>query len=156
MAWKVNKEKLYEVTIYEPETGEEAKVYLRKMDQGDLDDRLDQVMQMRVEQRRKGAAEQEAASIALGALVNFDRVTSIVKWDLPFPVTEQDINELDPEVIEPIDRKIAEINPRLNSFGGRNPAMKQAGEAGGNSHAVGSVAGMQVGLGDAGGEEDPN
>lgn len=131
MAWKVDKERLYEVTITEPETGEEAKVYLRKMDQGDLDDRLDRVMQMRVEERRKGAGEQEAASIAIGALANYDRVTSIVKWDLPFPVSVEDINELEPEVVEPIDRKIAEINPRLNSFGGRNPATRQAGVPGG-------------------------
>lgn len=145
MAWKVDKQRLYEVTITEPETGEEAKVFLRKMDQGDLDDRLDRMMQMRVEQRRKGAEAQEAASIALGALVNFDRVTSIVKWDLPFPVSEEDINELDPEVIEPIDRKIAEINPRLNSFGGRNPAMERAGAP------AGAPAGVPQG-----GEADPN
>lgn len=140
----VDRRKVYRIEVdtpEDPETGEVMTrwVDLRKMTEGDIQDRNDIATQIRAEARqqqqqmrgylkkgakqrkRRGQVEAEEASMqyALGKLRGFDLVRSIVDWSLVddegrrVPPTPDNIKALDPFSATQIHNEIARINPSV-------------------------------------------
>jgi hypothetical protein len=88
-------------------------VEIQKLSQGDKDDLMDVLASMEI----AGKSEKQLANMNLGKMRHFQRVRSIVGWNLkfddgtPVPLTEQSIRELPEELVEDIDAAIEELNP---------------------------------------------
>jgi hypothetical protein len=120
MALLVDKRKMYERTVKDPEDGSEYIVRLRKMTEGDSQRRSDQATRARIAARGKGEKkgnEDTLMEYAFGAIRQFDLETSIVGWDFPFPLDKKHISRLDPDVADQIHDHIEELNPFI--FQGR-------------------------------------
>lgn len=141
MGFFVNKRKVYRIEVKsakDPETGERqvSWVDVRKMAEGDIQDRQDVATRIRTEQRkaspklrghlkkgakkRRGQPEENAQmQYALGELRGFDLVRSIVDWGLEddegvrVPPTPENIRSLDPYTAQQIHDEIAQINPSI-------------------------------------------
>lgn len=121
MGWLVDKEKTYEYTI-ENDVGEKADISIRKLDEGDFQDRQDLVARINFgparsgrRGRKKGRKQVDTQSqsmvYAIGEIRRFDILRSLVDWDVDLPLTETTIRKLDPGVAEAIHEKIADLNP---------------------------------------------
>lgn len=141
MGFFVDRRKVYRIEVKspkDPETGERqtAWVDLRKMTEGDIQDRQDVATRIRTEARKKGPQfrghlkrgakkrrgqpEDEAhMQYALGELRGFDLVRSIVDWGLVddqghrVPPTPENIRNLDPYTAGQIHDEIALRNPSI-------------------------------------------
>jgi hypothetical protein len=122
MALLVDKRKMYERTVKDPEDGSEYIVRLRKMTEGDSQRRSDLATRARLAERKgkgrkKKGSEDTLMEYAFGAIRQFDLETSIVGWDFPFPLDTSHIRRLDPDVADQIHNHISELNPFI--FEGR-------------------------------------
>lgn len=112
MGWLIDVEDLHEFTI-ENDDGDKAQVKIRRMAEGDYQDRQNLVARLKV-QSRDDDDEDEGSndmSYMIGEVRKFDIRTCVVSWDLPFDPTNQVIESLDPSVAEQIHNEIAKKNP---------------------------------------------
>lgn len=90
--------------------GAEGTVELRRMNEGDRQDRENEIMRSRQGKGRKGARE-SAVEYQIGALRRFDFKRLIVGWSLPFPLNDSTFRDLEPAVAEQIHEEIRKMNP---------------------------------------------
>lgn len=94
-------------------TNGELFVEIQKLSQGDKDDLMDLLASMEIANK----SEKQLANMNLGKMRHFQRVRSIVGWNIkyddgsPVPLTEQAIRELPDPLVEEIDAAIEELNP---------------------------------------------
>lgn len=88
-------------------------IEIQKLSQGDKDDLQDLLATMEI----KGKTKDQLANINLGKMRHFQRVRSIVGWNLKdedghdVPISDQAIRNLPEEVVEELDAAIEELNP---------------------------------------------
>jgi hypothetical protein len=114
MSWKVQKTR----QTKRIENGEDY-IMIQKLNQGDKDDLMDVMMKMDVsslDQTKLKNGDASGAQLHLGAMRHFQRVRSIIEWNLryddgtPVPLTEESIKNLPPEIVTEIDAAIQELN----------------------------------------------
>lgn len=116
MSWIVNKTR----PTKRIENGD-SYVVIQKLNQGDKDDLLDVLVQMDTASLNKKdlkAGNVAGAKMQLGAMRHFQRVRSIISWNLkfddgtPVQISEENIKNLPDDLVAEIDAAIAELNPQ--------------------------------------------
>lgn len=108
MSWVVQKKR----QTKKIENGE-FYIEIQKLSQGDKDDLMDLLASMEVGNK----SEKQLAQMNLGKMRHFQRVRSIIGWNLkyddgtPVPLNEQSIKSLPEEIVEAVDDAIEELNP---------------------------------------------
>ncbi len=131
----------YRFTVEDPDSKEEFWFKLKKLSEGDVQDRSDLVTRVKMgddrSQRRKRRGGKKAkpqrasgdeALYMIGEVRRFDLVHSLVAWNFPevnedgeptgiiAKINDDTIRQLDSSIAEEIHEEISELNPRL--FGG--------------------------------------
>lgn len=107
--WLVSAAETKTITV-KSTSGAEGTVELRRMNEGDRQDRENEIMRSRQGKGRKGQKE-ASVEYQIGALRRFDFRRLIVGWSLPFPLNDQTFRDLEPAVAEQIHEEIRKMNP---------------------------------------------
>lgn len=125
MALFVDKKRTYVRTVTDPEDKETYTVTLKKMSEGDFQQRQDLATKVRLAERKKGRKGRKgkrssggsAMEYAMGQIRLFDLSRSIVDWSFTdetgekVPPSETFIGMLDPGIAEQIHDHVEELNP---------------------------------------------
>lgn len=116
MALQTDKSKTFPRTVVDHDDGKEYGFEFKKLNHGDLRDRLNEAIKIRRGSRRKGkkAKSQEQYEYDAKAIEFFTWNRAIKKpWPFPFPFNREEIDKLDADISDQINYWIKDINPAI-------------------------------------------